>query len=78
MMTILLIVDQMLDRLEAIHDKGIIHRDVKPENFLFKTRHPQKLAQRSEVDRMHLELRDCEAQADIYLVDFGLSGYYID
>lgn len=36
MMTILLIVDQMLTRLEAIHGLGIVHRDVKPENFMLK------------------------------------------
>jgi len=36
MMTILLVVDQMLTRLEAIHELGIVHRDVKPENFMLK------------------------------------------
>jgi len=36
MMTILLVVDQMLTRLEAVHELGIVHRDVKPENFMLK------------------------------------------
>jgi serine/threonine protein kinase len=35
-MTILLIVDQMLSKLENIHARGVVHRDVKPENFMFK------------------------------------------
>ncbi|KAJ9161136.1 Casein kinase I isoform delta [Coniochaeta hoffmannii] len=32
--TILLIADQAISRIEYIHTKGFLHRDIKPDNFL--------------------------------------------
>lgn len=35
--TVLLLADEMISRLEFLHDKKFLHRDIKPENFLVGT-----------------------------------------
>lgn len=61
--TTLMLADQLLRRLEHVHNKYYLHRDVKPDNFLMGR--PAVGAQRGQ---RHL----------VYLIDFGLAKKYSD
>ena len=34
MKTVLMLADQMIGRIEYVHNKSFIHRDIKPDNFV--------------------------------------------
>lgn len=57
--TILTLGTQLLNRLENLHELGIIHRDIKPENIL-------------------IGHNDSANRKTFYLIDFGLSRFFID
>jgi serine/threonine protein kinase len=41
--TILMLADQMLARIEYVHNKGYLHRDIKPDNFMIGTGHQSNM-----------------------------------
>ena len=53
---------QMIDRIEFVHTRGIIHRDIKPNNFLFG-----KFTRTMDSN-----------DSTLYIIDFGLSASYIE
>jgi serine/threonine protein kinase len=57
---------QMLQRLRSVHVRGMLHRDVKPDNFLFARQPVLNMSRRATRDGP-------ETMPVLYLIDFGMA-----
>ncbi|KAF0980854.1 hypothetical protein FDP41_012642 [Naegleria fowleri] len=64
--TVLMLADQMIQRIEFTHRRNFVHRDIKPDNFL--------MGRKSNSTSSSTSL---SSENTVYMIDFGLSKMYM-
>ncbi|XP_043830260.1 casein kinase I-like [Dromiciops gliroides] len=82
--TVLMLADQMISRIEYVHTKSFIHRDIKPDNFLMGIGRPRNRAgaggkrKRGPAAANRNQDPSFTGLNQLFLIDFGLAKRYRD